>query len=144
MLSIPDDTNGVSHIANSHSGSRSSSRSGSQKRPCAGHISIQNLDKFVDDGNQILRSVSMDIMRGQVYCIIGPSGSGKSTLLRAINRLWEPPADSIFLDGEDIVKMNVLAVRRRVGMLFQTPMLFDGKVLNLIVLSIFVDRICEV
>lgn len=82
-------------------------------------------------------------MRGQVYCIIGPSGSGKSTLLRAINRLWEPPADSIFLDGEDIVKMNVLAVRRRVGMLFQTPMLFDGKVLNLIVLSVFVDRVSE-
>jgi ABC-type multidrug transport system fused ATPase/permease subunit len=97
----------------------------------------------VDDGNQILRSVSVDIMRGQVYCIIGPSGSGKSTLLRAINRLWEPPADSIFLDGEDIVKMNVLAVRRRVGMLFQTPMLFDGKVLNLIVLSVFVNRVSE-
>lgn len=50
----------------------------------------------------------------------------QSTFLRAINRLWEPPAETIFLDGEDIVKMNVLTVRRRIGMLFQSPMLFDG------------------
>jgi len=88
-------------------------------------MSIQNL---VEPKNQILKGISAEIKAGLVYCIIGPSGSGKSTFLRAINRLWEPPANSIFLDGEDIVKMNVLTVRRRIGMLFQTPMLFDGTV----------------
>ncbi|PPS19901.1 hypothetical protein GOBAR_AA00660 [Gossypium barbadense] len=60
--------------------------------------------------------------------IIGPSGSGKSTLLRALNRLWEPPSDTVFLDGRDIVDLDVLGLRRKVGMLFQLPVLFQGTV----------------
>ncbi|CAM6045970.1 unnamed protein product [Sphagnum compactum] len=91
-------------------------------------ISIQSLERVVELDNHILTGISVDIQAGQVVGIIGPSGSGKSTLLRAINRLWEPPGDSIFLDGEDITKLNVLMVRRRIGMLFQTPLLFDGTV----------------
>jgi ABC-type bacteriocin/lantibiotic exporter with double-glycine peptidase domain len=98
-----------------------------QKRSSSAKISIQSLERVVELDNHILTGISVDIQAGQVVGIIGPSGSGKSTLLRAINRLWEPPGDSIFLDGEDITKLNVLTVRRRVGMLFQTPLLFDGK-----------------
>jgi ABC-type multidrug transport system fused ATPase/permease subunit len=58
--------------------------------------------------------------------IIGPSGSGKSTLLRALNRLWEPAPGAVLLDGADIRGLDVLALRRRVGMLFQLPAMFDG------------------
>lgn len=58
--------------------------------------------------------------------IIGPSGSGKSTLLRALNRLWEPPSGTVFLDGKDITGVDVLELRRKVGMLFQLPVLFEG------------------
>ncbi|CAN6215790.1 unnamed protein product [Urochloa humidicola] len=60
--------------------------------------------------------------------IIGPSGSGKSTLLRALNRLWEPAPGAVFLDGADICGLDVRALRRRVGMLFQQPAMFDGTV----------------
>ncbi|KAG0618020.1 hypothetical protein M758_4G033200 [Ceratodon purpureus] len=120
LLAIPDDSNG-----HSNHGSRSTSRNDSQRRKSSSHVSIRNL---VEPKNQLLKGISVEIKAGQIYCIIGPSGSGKSTFLRSINRLWEPPADSIFLDGEDIVNMNVLTVRRRIGMLFQSPMLFDGTV----------------
>ncbi|KAL2608281.1 hypothetical protein R1flu_026854 [Riccia fluitans] len=91
-------------------------------------ISIRGLDKFSDDGVRILVNVSLHVEAGQIMGIIGPSGSGKSTLLRAINRLWEPPAGTIFVDGDDITKQSVVSVRRRCGMLFQTPTLFDGTV----------------
>ncbi|CAN4100158.1 unnamed protein product [Withania somnifera] len=60
--------------------------------------------------------------------IIGPSGSGKSTFLRALNRLWEPPNNTVFLDGADICDLDVLCLRRKVGMLFQLPVLFEGTV----------------
>jgi ABC-type methionine transport system ATPase subunit len=98
----------------------------SLQRRSGAKISIVNLERFSDTGVPLLSGVSLNVQAGQVVGIIGPSGSGKSTLLRCLNRLWEPPAGSVFLDGEDVTKMNVLTTRRRVGMLFQTPMLFEG------------------
>jgi ABC-type transporter Mla maintaining outer membrane lipid asymmetry ATPase subunit MlaF len=77
-------------------------------------------------GEEILRGVDLDVPRGVVMGVIGPSGSGKSTLLRALNRLWEPAPGAVTLDGADICAMDVLALRRKVGMLFQLPAMFDG------------------
>ncbi|VAI79227.1 unnamed protein product [Triticum turgidum subsp. durum] len=79
-------------------------------------------------GEEILRGVDLDVPRGVVMGVIGPSGSGKSTLLRALNRLWEPAPGAVTLDGADICGMDVLALRRKVGMLFQLPAMFDGTV----------------
>lgn len=91
-------------------------------------FSVRDLVKESSTGANILDKVNVDLPKGQIVGIIGPSGSGKSTFLRALNRLWEPPAGSIFLDGEDICEMDVLSLRRRVGMLFQLPALFEGTV----------------
>ena len=77
-------------------------------------------------GEEILRGVDLDVPRGVVMGVIGPSGSGKSTLLRALNRLWEPAPGAVTLDGADICGLDVLALRRRVGMLFQLPAMFHG------------------
>jgi ABC-type multidrug transport system fused ATPase/permease subunit len=77
-------------------------------------------------GEEILRGVDLDVPRGVVMGVIGPSGSGKSTLLRALNRLWEPAPGAVTLDGADICAMDVLKLRRKVGMLFQLPAMFDG------------------
>ncbi|KAE8683188.1 Protein STAR1 [Hibiscus syriacus] len=89
---------------------------------------IRDLKKVSDAGVPILNGISVGIPKGMIVGIIGPSGSGKSTLLRALNRLWEPPSDTVFLDGLDIVDLDVLELRRRVGMLFQLPVLFQGTV----------------
>lgn len=79
-------------------------------------------------GEEILRGVDLDVPHGVVVGVIGPSGSGKSTLLRALNRLWEPAPGAVLLDGVDICGIDVLALRRKVGMLFQLPAMFDGTV----------------
>lgn len=87
---------------------------------------IRNLTKVSDAGVPILNGINMDIPKGMIVGIIGPSGSGKSTVLRALNRLWEPPSGTVFLDGHDVKDLDVLGHRRKVGMLFQLPALFDG------------------
>ena len=89
---------------------------------------IQRLSLKLPNGATILHDISLEIPAGSVTAVIGPSGSGKSSLLRCLNRLWEPPPGSIFIDGGDITAMDVLLLRRRVGMLFQAPALFEGTV----------------
>ncbi|CAI9113813.1 OLC1v1014494C1 [Oldenlandia corymbosa var. corymbosa] len=88
---------------------------------------IRDLTKTSDE-IAILSKINVDIPRRVIMGIIGPSGSGKSTFLRALNRLWEPPSSTVFLDGEDICDIDVLQLRRRVGMLFQLPVMFEGTV----------------
>ncbi|KAI9118852.1 hypothetical protein K1719_010297 [Acacia pycnantha] len=89
---------------------------------------IRNLTKVSDAGVPILKGIDLDVPEGVILGVVGPSGSGKSTLLRALNRLWEPPSGTVFLDHNDICDLDVLSLRRKVGMLFQLPALFEGTV----------------
>ncbi len=91
-------------------------------------ITIKDLNLSLRDRPPILHGISLDITTGKIVSLIGPSGSGKSSLLRCLNRLWEPPLNSVFLDGVDITTLDVLTLRRRVGMLFQSAALFEGTV----------------
>ena len=83
-----------------------------------------SLDASAEKQGAILKDVSLDLPKGKITALIGPSGSGKSTLLRCLNRLWEPPSGTSFLDGQDITQGEVLPLRRRVGMLMQSAALF--------------------
>ncbi len=79
------------------------------------------------DGRAVLRSIDLDVHRHEVVVLIGASGSGKSTLLRCINALETVDAGAIWLNGElDVTAMgaDVDAVRRRVGIVFQSFNLF--------------------
>ena len=75
---------------------------------------------------EVLRGIDLAINPGEVVCVIGPSGSGKSTMLRCINRLEEPTEGAVEIDGEDILgrRVNIDAIRARVGMVFQQFNLF--------------------
>jgi putative ABC transport system ATP-binding protein len=83
----------------------------------------------VQAGEQrILREVTLRLPRSGLTCVAGPSGSGKSTLLRLCNRLEVPTAGRLLLDGADVAGLDVLALRRRAGMVFQRPVTFAGTV----------------
>jgi polar amino acid transport system ATP-binding protein len=73
------------------------------------------------DGNQVLRGIDLRVRAGQLVCVIGPSGSGKSTMLRCCNRLEEPGAGQIVVDGVDIMhaRTDLNQVRQKIGMVFQ-------------------------
>ncbi|MGH6621180.1 MAG: amino acid ABC transporter ATP-binding protein, partial [Alphaproteobacteria bacterium] len=77
----------------------------------------------------VLKGVSMAVMKGEVVCIIGPSGSGKSTLIRCINALTEIDSGSITVEGIEVGDpgLDKLALRRKVGMVFQQYNLFPHK-----------------
>ena len=64
----------------------------------------------------------------QVTCIVGPSGGGKTSLLRILNRLNPPDSGRVLYNGEDIQGMDPVALRRRVVMLSQTPVLYPGDI----------------
>ena len=91
-------------------------------------ISIKDVHKSF--GNlEVLKGVSIDVMKGEVICIIGPSGSGKSTLIRCINALNDIQAGSIQVEGQEVHDPNLdkLELRKKVGMVFQQYNLFPHK-----------------
>lgn len=79
---------------------------------------------------EVLKDVSLDIGRGQVFALIGPSGAGKTTLLRLIDLLERPTSGTIYFDGMDTntSEKRRLEVRRRMAMVFQKPTVFNASV----------------
>ena len=81
------------------------------------------------DGHEVLKGVTLDVLRGQTTVVIGRSGIGKSVLLKHIIGLLKPDVGQIFIDGEDVTPIPINAmdhVRRKFGMLFQNAALFDS------------------
>ncbi|AZO30121.1 amino acid ABC transporter permease/ATP-binding protein [Mesorhizobium sp. M1B.F.Ca.ET.045.04.1.1] len=91
----------------------------------AGGLEVRDLDMAYGE-LQVLRKIRLKVEPGTVTCVIGPSGSGKSTLLRCLNRLVEPKAGDVLLDGESILAMKPETLRRRIGMVFQHFNLFPN------------------
>jgi len=91
-------------------------------------VSIKDVHKSFG-ALEVLKGVSMDVMKGEVICIIGPSGSGKSTLIRCINALNDIQGGSIHVRGIDLtdLHLNKLELRKKVGMVFQQYNLFPHK-----------------
>ena len=89
-------------------------------------ITVKDLDLFYGS-HQALKKINMDIEKNEVTAFIGPSGCGKSTFLRTLNRMNDLIDDvkitgEVLIDGEDIYKSkDVIALRTKVGMVFQKP-----------------------
>jgi phosphate transport system ATP-binding protein len=87
-------------------------------------VSTKNVEAFFGK-SQALFGISLDVPTNSVVAIIGPSGCGKSTFLRCLNRMHEVAGGSrkgsIILDGENIDDYDPVALRRRIGMVFQKP-----------------------
>ena len=99
-------------------------------------IKIQSLNAWYN-GFHALKGVNMDIYKNNITALIGASGSGKSTLLRSLNRILDvtPTArvqGNIIIDQEDILgeDIDVIALRRKVGMVFQNPTPFPKSIFD--------------
>ena len=91
-------------------------------------VSIRDVYKSFGD-LEVLKGISLDVMKGEVICIIGPSGSGKSTLIRCVNALNDIQKGSILVEGLEVnsPNLNKLELRKKVGMVFQQYNLFPHK-----------------
>ncbi|CAL8899309.1 putative amino acid ABC transporter [Kocuria varians] len=108
----PTPSTGESHHSDAHGASESA-------------VHVQDLHKCYGD-LEVLRGIDLDVAPGEVVCLIGPSGSGKSTLLRCLNLLETPQRGTISVGGYTVTdpELDVDAMRRRVGMVFQQFNLF--------------------
>lgn len=95
----------------------------------AGHHGIKTVDLCVShSGREILKSLTLEALRGEILSVIGPAGAGKTTFLRALNRMLELDPDykvsgDVFLNGNSIHDRDVqfAMLRRKVGMVFSVP-----------------------
>ncbi|OYR41651.1 phosphate ABC transporter ATP-binding protein [Halorubrum sp. Ib24] len=93
-------------------------------------LRLRNVSRSYGDG-PVFRDLSLTVDSGEVVAVIGPSGVGKTTLLRTLALSLEPDDGAVALDGTDVwtaEESERLALRRRVGMVFQEASLFDAPV----------------
>ncbi len=76
----------------------------------------------------ILHDISFSVNPGDFITIMGPSGTGKSSLIKLLVRLMDCSGGEIFLEGVDIRQLNVISLRRQVGLLLQDSYMFEGTV----------------
>jgi osmoprotectant transport system ATP-binding protein len=87
-------------------------------------IAIENVRKRYGNGLAVLEGVSLSVARGELLAVVGASGSGKTTLLRLINRLDDPSSGTVHVGGADVACVDPVALRRRIGYVFQEVGLF--------------------
>lgn len=88
------------------------------------YIEFRGICKSYDGVNQVLKSIDLDVEKGELVTLLGPSGCGKSTLLRSLAGLEQISSGKIILDGEDITNLPVQ--KRGIGMVFQQYSLFQN------------------
>jgi phosphate transport system ATP-binding protein len=117
--------------------------------PAAAKVSVRGLDFFYGQ-SQALHGISIDVPERVVMAFIGPSGCGKSTFLRTLNRMNDtiPGARArgqVLIDGEDIYApgVNVVSLRRRVGMVFQKSNPFPKSIFDNVAYGLRINRLTE-
>jgi osmoprotectant transport system ATP-binding protein len=88
-------------------------------------IRLENLTKtFPGQAQPAVENLSLEIPEGEIVVFVGPSGCGKTTTMKMINRIIEPTSGRIFLQGDDVTKVNGDKLRRRIGYVIQQIGLF--------------------
>jgi osmoprotectant transport system ATP-binding protein len=90
-------------------------------------ITFESVTKRYPDGTVAVDSLDLDIPDGKIMVLVGPSGCGKTTTLRMINRLVEPTAGRILLDGQNVAGANPSKLRRGIGYVIQQTGLFPHR-----------------
>ena len=95
-----------------------------------GEIEFIDMDFHYNKGEQVLRDFSLRIQPGETLALVGHTGSGKSSIAKLINRFYEYQGGALLIDGKDIRSFNLSSFRSQLGVVTQTPFLFDGTVMD--------------
>jgi osmoprotectant transport system ATP-binding protein len=90
-------------------------------------IRFEQVGKVYPDGTAAVDDLSFEVAEGELVTLVGPSGCGKTTTMMMVNRLIEPTAGRILVDGEDIAKVDPVRLRRRIGYVIQQVGLFPHR-----------------
>ena len=95
-----------------------------------GEIEFVNMDFHYNEGEQVLKEFSLRIQPGETLALVGHTGSGKSSIAKLISRFYEYQGGDLLIDGVDIRYFNLSSYRSQLGVVTQTPFLFDGTVMD--------------
>lgn len=87
-------------------------------------IEFKNVTKTYSEGSFAIKDLNLEINNGELVTLIGPSGCGKTTTMKMINKLVEPTAGQIIVNGTEISKVNPVELRRSIGYVIQQIALF--------------------
>lgn len=96
----------------------------------AGAIEFVDLDFHYITGEPVLQGFNLQVRPGETLALVGHTGSGKSSIAKLINRFYEYQSGSLLIDGRDIRYFNLPSYRAQLGVVTQTPFLFDGTVME--------------
>ena len=95
-----------------------------------GEIEFVNMDFHYNLGETVLQDFSLRIHAGETLALVGHTGSGKSSIAKLISRFYEYQDGDLLIDGQDIRYFNLASYRSQLGVVTQTPFLFDGTVMD--------------
>ena len=87
-------------------------------------ITFESVSKAYPGGVEAVRDLSMEVVEGETLVLLGTSGSGKTTTMKMVNRLIDPTAGRILIDGVDVMERNPIELRRSIGYAIQHIGLF--------------------
>ncbi len=90
-------------------------------------VELRNVSKRYTGGTAALSDLSLTVAAGGFCVLVGPSGSGKTTALKLVDRLIEPTTGQVLIDGRDVMREEVVALRRRIGYVIQNVGLFPHR-----------------
>lgn len=99
-------------------------------------IRLTGVGKTYDDGTTAVKSLDLEVQRGELVALVGPSGCGKSTTLKMINRLIEPSTGTIEIDGDDVTQVDPVRLRRNIGYVIQQVGLFPHQTIMTNVMTV--------
>jgi ATP-binding cassette subfamily B protein len=96
-------------------------------RPVRGAVRLDHVSfRYAPDLADVLHDVSIDIAPGEVVALVGPSGAGKTTVFQLLLRFYDPQRGRVRLDGVDLAEADPAAVRARIGLVPQDPVVFGA------------------
>ncbi|WP_053361710.1 ABC transporter ATP-binding protein [Bacillus sp. FJAT-27251] len=94
-----------------------------------GHIEFRNVSfSYENEGEDVLKKISLDVRKGETIALVGMSGGGKSSFVSLIPRFYDASEGEILLDGQDIRRFKVRSLRDKIGMVLQDNILFSESV----------------
>jgi len=116
--------------------SESANSEDSTPKAIKGDITFQDVRfRYNFDGDEVIKGLSFRIKPGTKVGIVGRSGSGKSTIAKMIQRLYLPEDGKIIIDGQDILAVDPVLLRRQIGVVMQDNYLFSGSIRENIALA---------
>jgi ATP-binding cassette subfamily B multidrug efflux pump len=98
--------------------------------PIDGHIELRDVWMSYNEGEQVLKGVSLEAQPGQTIALVGPTGAGKTSIINLLPRFYDVEAGAVLIDGHDVRDVTSESLRRQIGLVLQDTFLFSDTVMN--------------